>query len=725
MALPPLYICFLWHMHQPYYRDPFTHRYSMPWVRFHALKAYYDMPALLDGFRSIRQTFNLVPSLLLQLEEYASGQAKDDFLDVSLKPAGELSPEDKEFLLANFFNCNCENMIRPHPRYWELLLKRGMNVSESQLREAVARFNTQDFLDLQIWLNLAWFGYTSQDKTSIRALLQKGRFFTESDKTVLFDVQREVIKGLIPLYKRLAEKGQIEISTSPFYHPILPLLFDSDFARRARTDVSLPSRFSYPEDTKWHLREALRFHEKTFGIRPVGLWPSEGSVCPEMIPICRELGIEWAASDEAVLFNSARDDQSRNALFYPFGVDHDGARINMIFRDHALSDLFGFVYYRNEPHHSAADFFYHLQNIRSQWESGDPLLLNIILDGENAWEHYSDGGKAFLSGIYERLSKSSDFKTTTVSDYLREFPPKRSISNLYTGSWINRNFDIWIGGVEENTAWDCLKETRLFLSKRVRDKKESEKNRIEEAYNALYAAEGSDWFWWYGDQFSNAYAFEFDRLFRQHLSQVYQALGSEVPERITLPIKQTRKAVPLREPSGFIHPVLDGRQTQFFEWSGAGYFEDKALGGAMYHGKNAISGIWYGFDLENLYLRLDIREQDLLKWPLGKEICVVLQGTQPSFLVFVPTVAAKDSKYRFYEGRPDHCKALGEFDSIRSSKLVELAVPFKQLHSKAGEEIRFTVEIKTRGLTEERHPSTGYLSIAVPDENFERVRWQV
>lgn len=682
------------------------------------------MPALLAGFRSVRQTFNLVPSLLLQIEEYASGQAKDDFLEVGAKPAGELSSEDKEFLLSNFFSCNVENMIKPHPRYWELLLKRGMNVSESQLKEAAGRFNTQDFLDLQIWFNLAWFGYTGRSKPLIQALLHKGRFFIESDKAALFELQKEVIREVIPLYAGLAQEGQIEISTSPFYHPILPLLIDSDFARRPKPDVNLPSRFSYPEDTKWHLREAVLFHEKTIGIRPVGLWPSEGSVCPEIIPICRELGIEWAASDEAVLLNSARD-QGRNDLFYPFRVEHKGAGINMIFRDHALSDLFGFVYYRNEPHHSAADFFYHLQNIRTRWESGNPLLLSIILDGENAWEHYSDGGKAFLSGIYERLSKSSDFRTTTVSDYLHEFPPKRSIGDLYTGSWINHNFDIWIGGPEENTAWDLLRETRLFLSKTIKDKRDLQKTRKEEAYKALYAAEGSDWFWWYGDQFANAYSFEFDRLFRQHLSQVYRALGAEIPEKITLPIKQIRKAAPLREPSGFIHPILDGHQTQFFEWSGAGYFEDKALGGAMYHGKNTISGIWYGFDIENFYLRLDITEQDLLKWPLEKEICIILLGAQPAFLVFIPTPAEKDGKYRLYKGRPDHCKAIGEFDSIRSSRLVELAVPFKQIHSKIGEEIRFIVEIKTRGLTEERHPSMGYLAINVPDENFERVRWQV
>ncbi|MDD5153825.1 MAG: glycoside hydrolase family 57 protein [Desulfovibrionales bacterium] len=720
-------------MHQPNYKDPLRGRYSMPWVRLHGIKAYHDMPSLLSNFSSIKQTFNLVPSLLVQLQDYASGQAKDDFLDISAKPAGELTSEDREFILSNFFNCNWETMIKPYPRFWQLLLKRGMVIDESRVRESVARFNTQDFLDLQIWFNLTWFGYTSRKKPDIYGLFRKGQFFSERDKGIVLDTQQEVIKEIIPLYARLAEKKQIEITTSPFYHPILPLLIDSDFAGRPIPEVRLPQRFQYPEDAFWHLSEAMSLHEKIFGQRPRGLWPSEGSVCPELIPIMSELGIKWAATDEGILFHSlARQGESstgnynRDTLFYPYAVEHEGAKVNMVFRDHGLSDLFGFVYYRNQPHQAAEDFFSHLHNIRNNWQSGKkPLLLNIILDGENPWEHYSDGGETFLTEIYKSFSNSSDFKTTTVSDYLEEFPPTGSIAHLYTGSWINHNFDIWIGGVEENEGWDILGQTRSFLARSLEERRDLSDEAVSKAWESLHAAEGSDWFWWYGEHFSCAYSFEFDRLFREYLSQVYRAMGEEVPERLKSPIKRLKKVIPPIEPKGFIHPVLDGRLTQFYEWSGAGYFETKTTGGAMYQGREKITAIYYGFNVDNLCFRLETDEADFSGWSQDQEIYLYLLNSRPYFLTVFPAAKGDGFYYRLYKGRPDDHVLVDEFNSIGIYKFVELAVSFKYLGFNVGEEIRLVVEVRDKGLVKERYPSVGYLAIIVPDENFEQIHWQV
>lgn len=691
------------------------------------------MPSLLSNFSSIKQTFNLVPSLLVQLQDYASGQAKDDFLDISAKPAGELTSEDREFILSNFFNCNWETMIKPYPRFWQLLLKRGMVIDESRVRESVARFNTQDFLDLQIWFNLTWFGYTSRKKPDIYGLFRKGQFFSERDKGIVLDTQQEVIKEIIPLYARLAEKKQIEITTSPFYHPILPLLIDSDFAGRPIPEVRLPQRFQYPEDAFWHLSEAMSLHEKIFGQRPRGLWPSEGSVCPELIPIMSELGIKWAATDEGILFHSlARQGESstgnynRDTLFYPYAVEHEGAKVNMVFRDHGLSDLFGFVYYRNQPHQAAEDFFSHLHNIRNNWQSGKkPLLLNIILDGENPWEHYSDGGETFLTEIYKSFSNSSDFKTTTVSDYLEEFPPTGSIAHLYTGSWINHNFDIWIGGVEENEGWDILGQTRSFLARSLEERRDLSDEAVSKAWESLHAAEGSDWFWWYGEHFSCAYSFEFDRLFREYLSQVYRAMGEEVPERLKSPIKRLKKVIPPIEPKGFIHPVLDGRLTQFYEWSGAGYFETKTTGGAMYQGREKITAIYYGFNVDNLCFRLETDEADFSGWSQDQEIYLYLLNSRPYFLTVFPAAKGDGFYYRLYKGRPDDHVLVDEFNSIGIYKFVELAVSFKYLGFNVGEEIRLVVEVRDKGLVKERYPSVGYLAIIVPDENFEQIHWQV
>ncbi len=713
-------------MHQPTYRDPTRGRYSMPWVRLHATKAYHDMPSLLSNFPGIKAIFNLVPSLLAQLQDYALDLAEDEFLNISAKPANELTQDDKEFILRNFFNCNWETMIKPYPRYWQLLFKRGMVFDERKIREATSHFNTEDFLDLQVWFNLTWFGYSARKKKPACYLFRKGKFFTENEKNVVFGMQKEIIRNIIPLYAGLAKERQIEITSSPFYHPILPLLIDSDLAKRPVPEVHLPQRFHFPEDASWQVAEALDFHEKVFGQRPLGLWPSEGSVCPELIPIMSGLGIRWAAADEGILFNSVNGYRGGDALYYPYVVEHEGAKVNMIFRDHEMSDLFGFVYHRNPPQQAADDFISRLYNVRAKRQRGkNPLLLSIILDGENPWEYYSGGGEAFLTELYERLLKNADFKTTTVSDYLEEFPPGQSISSLYTGSWINQNFDIWIGGEEENEAWNVLGETRAFLDTTLRERQDLPDEVKSKAWEALHTAEGSDWFWWYGDHFSSAYSFEFDRLFREYLLEVYKVLGSKAPENLLRPIKQIKKVAPVREPTGFIHPVLDGRETQFFEWSGAGYFEARPASGAMYQEQGSITAIYYGFDVDNLYFRFDSGEKEFSRWPAEKEIRLYFLNNRAYFLVFVPMPKEKDRCYRLYRGRADNYELVGEFDSIFVGKFIELAASIKDLGFEAGEAVRFMVEITGKGMVQERYPSVGYLAIIVPDENFERIYWQV
>lgn len=698
----------------------------MPWVRLHSIKAYYDMPTLLSRFPQIKASFNLVPSLLVQLQEYISGQAEEDFLDITAKPASELTPEDKSFLLENFFNCNWETMIKPYPRYWQLLVKRGLGIGGVKTREVTPRFQEQDFRDLQVWFNLAWFGYSARKDPALGKLFQKGRFFTEAEKGLVLEKQKEIMREIIPLYARLARQKQLEITTSPFYHPILPLLVDSDIARRPLPAVRLPQGFRFPEDAKWQLEEALNLHESTFGQRPVGLWPSEGSVCPELIPIISGLGIQWTASDEGILFSSLGGRPSADALYYPYAAEHGGARVNMVFRDHGLSDRIGFVYQRNPAQESAEDFISHLHRIRALWQPGNPpLLLTLVLDGENPWEYYRDGGEGFLTKVYQRLSDSRDFKTTTVSEYLAEFPPKALLNQLYSGSWINQNFDIWIGGSEENEAWNLLGQTRSFLATALGQGKDVPDEIRGKAWEAIHAAEGSDWFWWYGDHFSSAYSFEFDRLFRAQLSQVYTLLAAKAPDNLVSPIKKAMKVVPLREPVGFIHPVLDGRQTQFFEWSGAGFFETRPAGGAMYQEKQEISAIYYGFDVDNLYFRLDVDQESLLKWPQDKEIYLHFLDNCPYFLWFQPAIKGMGGYYRLCRGREDGQALVGEFNTLYVGNFIELAVSIRQLGFEVGEEIRFMAEIREKGLVQERQPAFGYLTIIIPDKDFEQIYWQV
>ena len=298
-------VCFLWHMHQPYYTDPVAGSANMPWVRLHATKAYFDMAFLLDRFPRLHATFNFTPSLLVQLKEIGDGGVQDLFLEHARRRAADLNHEEQAFLIRHYFSINWATMIRPFPRYHELLVKRGLEIDEQDLQRVARQFSPQDFLDLQVWFNLAWFGYGAvQRSPRLSALRAKNRGFSEEEKLEVLALQRQTVQDIVPMYRRLAERGQIELTTTPFYHPILPLVIDTEHTRRARPDLPLPSRFRAPEDAEAQLRLAVEYHAATFGRPPQGLWPSEGSVCPELIPLLRRIGFRWLATDEGILARS-------------------------------------------------------------------------------------------------------------------------------------------------------------------------------------------------------------------------------------------------------------------------------------------------------------------------------------------------------------------------------------------------------------------------------------
>ena len=299
-------IAFLWHMHQPYYEDLVTHEHILPWVRLHALKDYYGMVAILSEFPEIRMTFNLVPSLLVQLDAFAGNRALDRALEVGLKPALSLTEQDALFMFQNFFQAQPHRMIEIYPRYAELLARRGPLDRREEVRTALRRFSVDDLRDLQVWQKLAWIDplYLEGD-ARIQGLLAKGGQFTEEDKQVLRTVELEILNAIVPAYREAMERGQIELSTSPFYHPILPLLCDSDVYKRTHPDSRLPrQRFVHPEDALEQLTRAAVYHEQLFGRRPIGLWPSEGSVSDAMVPLAARAGFSWMATDELILARS-------------------------------------------------------------------------------------------------------------------------------------------------------------------------------------------------------------------------------------------------------------------------------------------------------------------------------------------------------------------------------------------------------------------------------------
>ncbi len=710
----PICLAFLWHMHQPFYRDWQKGRLSLPWVRLHAVKAYYDMPWVLKDFPKVHVTFNLVPSLLKQIEFYLEG-GSDYFLELSRKPAEDLLPEEREFIVQYFFSCYWDTMIRPYARYFDLLHKRGLSTEGGRITEATKKFSPQDLRDLQVWFNLAWIGFALQGHPLVQELKAKGRLFSEGEKEALLKLHLEILGKIIPFYGDLQKKGQIEISTSPFFHPILPLLIDTDSARRNLPEAPLPPRFSHPEDAKLQITLALDYHERLFGRRPQGMWPSEGSVSPELIPIVAEAGLSWLATDEEILYRSLGT-SGPEVLLQPYWVFKDGAKVAFVFRHHELSDRIGFVY-RGLPAEKAAENLLHTARLLAeQFPSKRPPLLAIILDGENPWEYYPDGGQAFLTALYQKISENSGFRAVTIAEYLEEFPPERGFSELYTGSWINANFDIWIGHEEENRAWELLGKVRSFVKDPFA--------LPEEARWALMAAEGSDWFWWFGDHFTTIFDDEFDRLFRQHLSHIFRVLGKAPWSELEHPVRRPRLIEPEEQPTAFIAPVIDGRETNFFEWSGAGKFRPRARGEAMYLGETLIEALYFGFDLKNFYLRLDIKGKNLDLLPENSRLKIFFAGHEQQVEVsFCPRAANAQETLELKRGL--QCFRGNEAGDLACETIIELALPFQKLGFKVGEKVSFFVELVENGLPRERSPWSGNLYFIVPDENFEQIMWQV
>jgi alpha-amylase/alpha-mannosidase (GH57 family) len=719
-----VHIAFLWHMHQPSYRDPLTGVYSLPWVRLHAVKSYYDMPRCAEAFPELGMTFNLVPSLVVQLLDYATGQGEDVLLAQSAKPASELELEERRNVLANFFMCNWDTMVRPYPGYWNLLTKRGLRLNEAAIDEAMGRFSVQDFLDLQVWFNLCWFGFTAlAEDEGLRELKAKGRLFSEEDKAYVLAAQQRVISQIIPVYRRLLETGQVELSTSPFYHPILPLLIDTDIARRPMPQAQLPPRFSHPEDAASQIERAVGFYKELFGRPPRGMWPSEGSVCPELIPLVTGQGLSWLATDEAILFNSLSGTVDRRTLYEPYLVG-EGNGVSMVFRDRALSDLVSFTYGRDPAHDSAGDLYQRLKQIRDHYAGAREPLVCIILDGENPWEYYFDGGQSFLSGIFKRIRDDKSMEAFSIASYLEKFPAEKKVDHLYSGSWINHNFEIWIGGVEENRGWTLLGEAREFLAQREDGGAPPEK--AAQAREELFAAEGSDWFWWYGDQFSSDNDVEFDRLFRLHLANVYTLLEAPIPEELGLPIIIQHKVRPVWEPIGFIEPVLDGLETNFYEWKEAGLFRARGGQAAMYRSERYVGDLYYGFNLHNLYLRLDLAtEREEL--PEGLEVHVEVEVAERRYRAEFPLLFQAEGQgyvlYRLEEGKePEEVLRSGQ---VHAQRIVEIALPFHDLGAAEDQELRLHVELRRASMLCERIPRIGYISLRVPSQDFERIMWSV
>lgn len=731
-----VHVCFVWHMHQPYYTDPVSGSASMPWVRLHAIKAYYDMAFLLERYPAVHATFNFTPSLLLQLQEIGEGTVRDLFLERAQRPAADLTIEDKAFLIRHFFAANWATMVRPYPRYHELLVKRGLDVRGQDLPRLARMFSTQELLDLQVWHNLAWFGYgTVHRYPRLAALRAKNRGYTEEDKQEVLALQRAAVQEIVPLYRRLAERGQIELSTTPFFHPILPLIIDTEINRRARPDLPLPSRVRAPEDAAVQVTRAVAFHSRTFGRPPKGLWPSEGSVCPEVLPLVQRAGLQWLATDEGILARSlemaGRPWHRHRDLYHPYRAGDADSPLAMVFRDRELSDAFGFVYHKTNPDSAADDVFRRLRAIIHDAPQ-DRVVIAVILDGENPWEHYHDGGERFLSLLYQAFAErtldqqaAAQVHASTITDALAAVPPTDHLPQLHSGSWINQDFKIWIGHQEDNRAWDLLGHTRARL---VNVAPTLPAPRRDAAWNELYAAEGSDWFWWYGDDFDTDFKFEFDRLFRTHLRNVWSHMGLPPPLELAQPICTVAPSVEadrVTQPQAFISPTVDGLVTDFFEWRGAGSISTQPPLGAMWKADGIVTAIRFGWSREQFFLRLDPdKASESRQAHMAVEI--TLRGPAQTFRLTFPLAPARlEHVLVLQETAPDTWTETGALPSICRRKIAELAIPWKDLRVEPGQDIEMTIVISEHGLEVARYPYQRPAKLTVPGPEFEAGLWRV
>ncbi len=728
--MPTIRVAFLWHQHQPFYKDLVSGEYRLPWVRLHALKDYYGMVKLLDEFPGVHQTFNLVPSLIWQIRDYVSGDARDPFLAVASKPAAELTVEERRFALAYLFQANPTRMIARYPRYNELWHR--FEAARRNPEKALQYFHTQDLADLQVLSQLAWFDEFFLREPAVSELIEKGRGYNENDQKTVLQWQRRILAEVLPTYSEAADRGAIEISTSPFYHPILPLLCDTNQGAVSTPGLPLPTnRFRHPEDAREQIKLGLDLHEETFGRRPSGMWPSEGSVSEEALSIAAEMGIGWMATDEGVLgrtlgihFERPTEGRLRPQqaakLYTPYLYRSGQTEMKMVFRDHTLSDLIGFVYSGMPAKDAAAHFIRSIkESARPVIEKGQDALVSIILDGENAWEFYPESGREFLRRVYDALQNDPALHAVTISEALQLEWDLPRIDRLVPGSWINANFNVWIGAPEDNKSWDYLSDAREFYE---HNKGKVDPEREHLAYKELLIAEGSDWNWWYGPEHHSVNDRDFDELYRKHLSNIYQLLGGEVPLYLAQPIAAGAVRPNYIPQTAYITPRIGTGIARYFDWLGAAVYNADRHTSAM-HGKQFfLDSIYAGVNDEFFFGRLDFCESP--SEPM--QLVVNLEVT-------APTTSVKETPHRTWRltAKIDHSLQDWELRNsevlassqqpvdgvmVTMTKMFEFQLPLSLLGAEHGGIIHLRFSLWREGLPMDALPVEGSLDMHVVSE---------
>ncbi len=540
-----LKVVLCWHMHQPEYRDLQTGEFKLPWTYLHVIKDYVDMVAHLEAVPEAKAVINFAPILLEQIEEYANqvnsylnnGYAiRDPLLAALVASTVPEDTEDRWQLVKDCLRANKERQINRYPVFKKLV---EMTEWLEQHYDSLCYINAQFINDLLVWYHLAWMGETVKLTDSrVKYLIEKGSGYSLRDRVEIIEIIGELLSNVLRRYKVLARKGQIELSVTPYAHPIMPLLLDLNTTREAMPDAPLPEMTSYPggeERVRWHLEKGAQTFKRFFGAKPKGCWPSEGSISQETLKILSDFGFNWTASGGTVLHNSLHlsEDTELTGIHHPFKLKK--TKIACFFRDDGLSDLIGFEYSKWHADDAVGDFIQHLENIAAH-EPGDKVV-SIIMDGENAWEYFPDNGYHFLSALYRQLASHPAIELTTFSECLKNKTIVKPLSSLVAGSWVYGTFSTWIGSPDKNRGWEMLGDVKCAFDKALAGGHLTDKQ-VQQAELQLSVCEGSDWFWWFGDYNPGEAVSSFEKQFRLNLTNLYRLLGEEPPAYLALSFTQ-------------------------------------------------------------------------------------------------------------------------------------------------------------------------------------------
>lgn len=735
-------------MHQPVYQLSANGDYLMPWVRLHAVKDYLDMALWAKKFDKLKLNFNFVPILLDSIIEYAEKDAHDIHSRLTITPKNKLNEEDKIFILNNFFDANYQTMILTNEEYHRLY-----QIVQAHGTTNTDIFTNQEYADIMALFNLAWIdpSFKTSNK-DLKRLVKKGKNYTLEDRIQIIDIQRDIIRKIIPTLKRLANKNKIEITTSPYYHPILPILLDyKNIKKNASADDEILS-LRTELDAKVQTKMALDRVEQIFGKRPRGVWPSEQCVNGKTLDMLSQLGVEWSISDEGILASSINfefEHDFKGYLKEPYHLlktyeyKTKNSDIKMIFRDSTIHNLISFEYPHHNPIATANDLYDRIKVMQSKILSSPDKdhLLTIALDGENCWENYFEDGSSFLKTLYTLITEDDTLETVLISDYLDNTKENKLLPKIASGSGFNRNFKLWIDEPVKDLAWTYLKRVREDFSEFV--KREPLNPNIELARKELFICEGSDWYWWYGEPNDSGRDNIFDFIFRTHLKNIYRYLGLDAPQYLDDPITDISPSKPSKYPKSLITPKIDGKKItdEDDEWNNAGCIE--IPDGPVLRESKLFEKIRFGNDENNFYLKFNLNKYIKANAELSKrtyQMYIYLrksgrkQALAPVRLINktqnispismekfhneIQIAIRKDALQfmRLIKAIPGDMWVLSNTKSIETAydEVLDLKIPFDSLDIKSGETLEFIFINANFGIKDFYIPNEMILSVTRP-----------